>query len=491
MNASEIIKLCKGKGLNGVPKCSLVSNCLPPEPINQRLTEEQLSPPVPSYHVNSRTDAFHPKLQRTCLDCPVAVIRNLTATLEINLDLYSTKTLVETRPNTKIDIREQRRYAFDENWDEERRKKNWACTSKMSYMTISKYAKYQTDRLLEEDQTLLEENRNPNLSTFDGPDKVTERNKTVKFATNVDLSKPCWKPQLNELTKLPSLFKVECADNMLSYMCRDLLGMNTVQLYMKVPGCRTTGHQENNNFCSVNINIGPGDCEWFAAPHEYWGVINSLCERNGVDYLRDPWWPPNLDVLRENNVPVYRFVQKPGDIVWVNVGCVHWVHAIGCCNNIAWNVGPFTVKQYQTAIERYEWNKLRQYLSIVPMVELSWNLARKAKVSNQLLYQLIKNCLSNTMKQNYLTLELIESKGLTVKKYADECENDETAYCEDCAAEIFNIIICKRKSKKTKTHLVYCLDCALKQSTSLENFVFLEKCCMENLMNIYDKFVCY
>lgn len=75
---------------------------------------------------------------------------------------------------------------------------------------------------------------------------------------------------------------------------------------MKVPGSRTTGiqgqckialasavifftlfviislyfvgHQENN-FCSVNINIGPGDCEWFAVPETYWGVINNFCEK--------------------------------------------------------------------------------------------------------------------------------------------------------------------------------------------------------------------
>lgn len=39
------------------------------------------------------------------------------------------------------------------------------------------------------------------------------------------------------------------------------------------------GHQENNNFCSVNINIGPGDCEWFAVPETYWGVINDFCEK--------------------------------------------------------------------------------------------------------------------------------------------------------------------------------------------------------------------
>lgn len=39
------------------------------------------------------------------------------------------------------------------------------------------------------------------------------------------------------------------------------------------------GHQENNNFCSVNINIGPGDCEWFVVPEGYWGVLNDFCEK--------------------------------------------------------------------------------------------------------------------------------------------------------------------------------------------------------------------
>jgi hypothetical protein len=42
----------------------------------------------------------------------------------------------------------------------------------------------------------------------------------------------------------------------------------------------TAGHQENNNFCAVNINIGPGDCEWFAVPENYWGVIQRLCEQS-------------------------------------------------------------------------------------------------------------------------------------------------------------------------------------------------------------------
>lgn len=124
----------------------------------------------------------------------------------------------------------------------------------------------------------------------------------LKFGTNVDLSdEKKWRPQLQELTKLPAFARVVSAANMLSHVGHSILGMNTVQLYMKVrtiikliinfllcicifffnkvPGSRTPGHQENNNFCSININIGPGDCEWFAVPDAYWGVINNLCEK--------------------------------------------------------------------------------------------------------------------------------------------------------------------------------------------------------------------
>ena len=49
--------------------------------------------------------------------------------------------------------------------------------------------------------------------------------------------------------------------------------------------------------------------------------------RNNVNYLSGSWWPI-LEDLYEQDVPVYRFIQKPGDLVWVGPGCVHWVQAI-------------------------------------------------------------------------------------------------------------------------------------------------------------------
>ena len=84
--------------------------------------------------------------------------------------------------------------------------------------------------------------------------------------------------------------------------------MNTVKMSMKVPGARNPAKQENNNFCAVNVNIGPGDCEWFGVPEDYWGALHDLCEKNGVNFLRGSWWPSmkGTDFLRRrftSNLP--------------------------------------------------------------------------------------------------------------------------------------------------------------------------------------------
>ncbi|XP_018345092.1 PREDICTED: histone demethylase UTY-like [Trachymyrmex septentrionalis] len=483
MDASTILEEYKDKELNEVPQCSLASDCSAPSPCNEPLTKEQLSPPIERYYINSKEQAVLSKLQEICTIYPIVVIHDLTTTFEIDLNVFSTESLLKANPNMPIDVHKQIKYSSDENWDTQQKTKIWKCFSYKSFSTIKNYAQYQAQIFLDDDV----ENVHANISTSSSPGQVTKdkEKRTIKFATNVDLSDvEIWKSQLHQLMKLPPFLNVKCTDNMLTYVGYDILGMNTVQLYMKVPGCRTTGHQENNNFCSVNINIGPGDCEWFAVSYEYWGIINSLCVQNGVNYLSDSWWPPDLNVLYRKNVPVYRFLQKPGDIVWVNVGCVHWVQAIGSCNTIAWNVGPFTARQYKLAIERYEWNKLNKFKSIVPMVRLSWRLACETKISNPQLFYLIKRCLKKTMIHNYLTLEFLKGHDMEVQ-YNNQLRK-QAYYCHDCKAEVFNILFYKAKYKDIFE--IYCIHCTLMKSLSLKQFCCLQKYHMEELMEIYDKF---
>ncbi|XP_051465079.1 lysine-specific demethylase 6A isoform X10 [Apus apus] len=499
-SSAEVLKACRNLGKNGLSNSSiLLDKCPPPRPPPPPyppLPKDKLNPPTPSIYLENKRDAFFPPLHQFCTNPnnPVTVIRGLAGALKLDLGLFSTKTLVEANNEHIVEVRTQLLQPADENWDPTGTKKIWRCESSRSHTTIAKYAQYQASSFQE---SLREENEkkshhkdhSDNESTSSDNSGRRRRGpfKTIKFGTNIDLSDDKkWKLQLHELTKLPAFVRVVSAGNLLSHVGHTILGMNTVQLYMKVPGSRTPGHQENNNFCSVNINIGPGDCEWFVVPESYWGVMNDFCEKNNMNFLMGSWWP-NLEDLYEANVPVYRFIQRPGDLVWINAGTVHWVQAIGWCNNIAWNVGPLTACQYKLAVERYEWNKLQSVKSIVPMVHLSWNMARNIKVSDPKLFEMIKYCLLRTLKQCQTLREALIAAGKEIVWHG-RAKDEPAHYCNICEVEVFDLLFVTSESNSRKTYVVHCQDCARKISTNLENFVVLEQYKMEDLMQVYDQF---
>ncbi|XP_040589623.1 lysine-specific demethylase 6A isoform X13 [Mesocricetus auratus] len=499
-SSAEVLKACRNLGKNGLSNSSiLLDKCPPPRPPSSPyppLPKDKLNPPTPSIYLENKRDAFFPPLHQFCTNPnnPVTVIRGLAGALKLDLGLFSTKTLVEANNEHIVEVRTQLLQPADENWDPTGTKKIWHCESNRSHTTIAKYAQYQASSFQE---SLREENEkrshhkdhsdNESTSSDNSGKRRKGPFKTIKFGTNIDLSDDKkWKLQLHELTKLPAFVRVVSAGNLLSHVGHTILGMNTVQLYMKVPGSRTPGHQENNNFCSVNINIGPGDCEWFVVPEGYWGVLNDFCEKNNLNFLMGSWWP-NLEDLYDANVPVYRFIQRPGDLVWINAGTVHWVQAIGWCNNIAWNVGPLTACQYKLAVERYEWNKLQSVKSIVPMVHLSWNMARNIKVSDPKLFEMIKYCLLRTLKQCQTLREALIAAGKEIIWHG-RTKEEPAHYCSICEVEVFDLLFVTNESNSRKTYIVHCQDCARKTSGNLETFVVLEQYKMEDLMQVYDQF---
>ncbi|KAM4046824.1 lysine-specific demethylase 6A isoform 4-T4 [Anomaloglossus baeobatrachus] len=499
-SSTEVLKACRNLGKNGLSNSSiLLDKCPPPRPPPPPyppLPTDKLNPPTPSIYLENKRDAFFPPLHQFCTNPnnPVTVIRGLAGALKLDLGLFSTKTLVEANTEHIVEVRTQLLQPSDENWDPTGTKKIWRCESSRSHTTIAKYAQYQAasfqESLREENEKKIHHKDHSDSESTSSDNCGRKRKgpfKTIKFGTNIDLSdEKKWKLQLHELTKLPAFARVVSAGNLLSHVGHTILGMNTVQLYMKVPGSRTPGHQENNNFCSVNINIGPGDCEWFVVPESYWCVMNEFCEKNNINFLLGSWWP-NLEDLFEANVPVYRFIQRPGDLVWINAGTVHWVQAIGWCNNIAWNVGPLTAYQYKLAVERYEWNKLQCVKSIVPMVHLSWNMARNIKVSDPKLFEMIKYCLLRTLKQCQALREALIAAGKEIMWHGRSKE-EPAHYCSLCEVEVFNLLFVTNESNSRKTYIVHCHDCARKTSLDLENFVVLEQYKVEELMQIYDLF---
>uniref|UniRef100_A0A8C1KSK7 [histone H3]-trimethyl-L-lysine(27) demethylase n=1 Tax=Cyprinus carpio TaxID=7962 RepID=A0A8C1KSK7_CYPCA len=498
-SSSDVLKACRNLGKNGVSSNSILLDKsppprLPPAPFPP-LPKDKLNPPTPSIYLENKRDAFFPPLHQFCTNAanPVTVIRGLAGALKLDLGLFSTKTLVEANPEHLVEVRTQLSQPTDENWDVTGSRKMWSFESSRSHTTIARYAQYQASSFQE---SLREENEKKGQKDHSDTESAPSENvvrrrrgpfKHIKFGTNIDLSdEKKWKLQLAELSKLPAFVRVVSAGNLLSHVGHTILGMNTVQLYMKVPGSRTPGHQENNNFCSVNINIGPGDCEWFAVPEPYWGVMNDFCEKNNINYLMGSWWP-NLEDLYEANVPVYRFIQRPGDLVWLNTGTVHWVQAIGWCNNIAWNVGPLTVHQYKSAVERYEWNKLQSVKSIVPMIHLSWNMARNIKVSDLKLFEMIKYCLFRTLKQCQTLREVLIAAGKELVWHG-RTKDEPAHYCSICEVEVFDLLFVTSESNSRKTYVVHCQGCARRCSPNLENFVVLEQYRIEDLMQVYDQF---
>ncbi|XP_072232193.1 uncharacterized protein kdm6ba isoform X2 [Leuresthes tenuis] len=506
-SACEIIRSCKGARIKGKFKESYLLPAFSVKPIittEESIPREKLNPPTPSIYLESKRDAFSPVLLQFCTDPknPVTVIRGLAGSLRLNLGLFSTKSLVEANADQAVEVRTQVQQPADENWDPTGTGQTWPCESSRSYTTIAKYAQYQAssfqESLQEEkgsDEEDDEDEKKPPTNADTNKDSSKESSngeqkaigKIIKFGTNIDLSDPKrWKPQLQELQKLPAFMRVASSGNMLSHVGHTILGMNTVQLYMKVPGSRTPGHQENNNFCSVNINIGPGDCEWFSVHENYWGAINDFCEKHGVDYLTGSWWPV-LEDLYNANIPVYRFIQRPGDLVWINAGTVHWVQAVGWCNNIAWNVGPLNGYQYQVALERFEWNEVKKVKSIVPMIHVSWNVARTLKITDPDTYKMIKHCLLQSMKHIQILRDQLVAEGKKIS-YQSRVKDEPAYYCNECDVEVFNLLFVTSESSSRKTYVVHCEDCARRRSPNLTNVVVLEQYSIEELINTYDSF---
>lgn len=490
-----------------------------PPPSPPQVSDSKLSPAVPSIYLENKKDVFSIELQQYCLSQSVCIIRGLAGVLKLDLGLFSTKSLVESNPDHKVELRSQRLQGADENTDVHNNN-TWTFESTRSYTNVCKYAQYQAasfqESLKGEDEKSKNVFSNKEPSDIDSVTSLGDNKKgtIIKFGTNVDISdENKWRAQLQELTKLPSFVRVVSASNMLSHVGYDILGVNTVQLYMKVPGSRTPGHQENNSFCGVNINTGPGDCEWFAVPHYCWGAVYRLCQKNNVNFLTGSWWP-SLSDLRANHIPVYRFIQKPGDLVWLGPGTIHWVQSIGWCNNIAWNVGPLTWKQYQLALDSHRFNKSHLHRSLIPVTHLSWNLARNIRITDVQLYEIIRQALLSSMEEAREVLEGVKEVGRQVVAVARQSDQA-VLYCNACEAEIFSVVFVLNDeniqntikpplkypaptsaatppSTKTITPISpsssYCMYCARKMDSGLEVFQVLCQYPLPQLIHTYDNF---
>ena len=172
-------------------------------------------------------------------------------------------------------------------------------------------------------------------------------------------------------------------------------------------------------------------------------------------------------------------------MVWVNSGCLYWVQAVGWCNNVRWNVGPMTQNQYNMALERYEWNNMLGIRSKIPMVQLSWNLARNVRLTQESIYKDVKRTLVQSLKKYILICEQLKALKLETKLHPRK-RGDPAHYCAHCDHEVFGVLFVREEADAK--HVVNCFDCAKDKSADLSGFVCLMEYKKTELFAIYDGF---
>lgn len=104
----------------------------------------------------------------------------------------------------------------------------------------------------------------------------------------------------------------------------------------------------------------------------------------------------------------------------------------GWCNNVAWNVGPLTWLQYKVAINRHDFYKLHHFRSIIPMIQLSWNLARNCHaMRDQQLVSLLHEFLGRSLSACTASLQCAAKFGKEVKWHG-RVDGEPAHYCESC-----------------------------------------------------------
>ena len=137
--------------------------------------------------------------------------------------------------------------------------------------------------------------------------------------------------------------------------------------------------------------------------------------------------------LEKAGIPVYRFVQRVGDLVWINVGVVHWIQSCGITNCISWNIGTFTAQQYRSTIERCEWNKTHKYHSLIPILHLTWIIAATASeyVTSRDLREAMGEVMKICIQRKKILHEYLEAIGRT-NLYQPKQKEEDYGFCEGC-----------------------------------------------------------
>uniref|UniRef100_A0A1I7V3H5 JmjC domain-containing protein n=1 Tax=Caenorhabditis tropicalis TaxID=1561998 RepID=A0A1I7V3H5_9PELO len=279
----------------------------------------------------------------------------------------------------------------------------------------------------------------------------------LAFGTNIDLvdlkTPQRFEQQMKEIGKLPHFLQPNGEGSLMKYGAGILPGVNMPQIYMKPPGARSSPHQENHLLKSININLGPGSCVWYAIPLEWTKKFHSFImeqfrlehRRTGQSFINDPkkvyrtgFWPHEKEIKAAGN-PILKFIQEPGSTVLVNVGTYHWVQSNGQCINLSWNMAPSTHLQLSmAAIMNDHYLKMNQP-RLLAIEQIVWKMAKEKVVVDEGLHKLIKAFLTRSLAHSQSKLLYLQKKQFNIERNVPDLNPVER--CFTCEEIIFQFIV--------------------------------------------------
>jgi len=87
------------------------------------------------------------------------------------------------------------------------------------------------------------------------PQNIRDHNGMIKFAVNIDIEE--WEDHMKHLDeKIPPFWLYNSEQDAMKYINQKIKGVNLPQIYLKVEGAWSGGHEENLRLRAINLNHG-------------------------------------------------------------------------------------------------------------------------------------------------------------------------------------------------------------------------------------------
>ncbi|CAO4364451.1 unnamed protein product [Caenorhabditis nigoni] len=428
--------------------------------------------PVPIFTMQTGTDEEIAQLKKQIDTTSMCIIRGLDKVIGFNNSEFTVEALSKLAPDYPLILLRNIPSQSFYNWhtlinseSDQEQPKQWRCYGYRHYVRLHEFTTHFKTMMKASEQAYKQildtpDNSEEILKVLKekyfkdqipmGEDSKTHRAATiVAFGSNMDLDKEQIFPnQAKEVKKFPSFLAPAGENNLLSFSYESIGGLNKPQMYLKFPCCRTPAHFENSNLGSINHNIGPGDCLWFGIPLEFSGAFQKLLKKKLYSTAKHraklyeyEHWPSEADCI-QYGIPVQKFIQKPGDTVYVGIGTYHWVQSLGFTTNVSWNVGHPTFNQIaQTAIinDNYIANVA---IPLMGLETTMWNMIMEKSVAlDEPTKAIVKRILMRSLFKAKRDYKHAKKEKLHVI-YDEEKELNPVERCFNmkCKAELFNSI---------------------------------------------------